>query len=209
MKLTPEFKKAISELSDVEKDKLIFRLIKKDPDLANRIYFELIDTDSVEDKRLIVENEIIKYILLQAKRYYSPGYVLMETRFASGKISEHVKITKDKYGEPYLNLLMLIKTLKENQQNLKNTTFGACYTLNIYIVARVYKILTQIQALHEDLHLEFRELLENLGELFGQFPFLMKVAIQNQLNVNWLFSGEIPNDIVTIQKELRANGFLK
>ena len=37
MKLTPEFKKAISELPNEEKDKLIFRLIKKDPDLANRI----------------------------------------------------------------------------------------------------------------------------------------------------------------------------
>jgi len=209
MKLTPEFKKAISELPNEEKDKLIFRLIKKDPDLANRIYFELIDTDSVEEKRLIIENELVKYIKLQAKRYYSPGYVLMETRFASGKISDHVKITKDKYGEPYLNLLMLIQTLKENQQNLKLSTYGACYTLNIYIVARVYKILTQIQSLHQDFHLEFRESLEKLGELIADFPYLMKVAINNQLDVNWLFSGEIPKDIIARQKELRTNGFLK
>jgi hypothetical protein len=209
MKLTPEFKKAISELPNEEKDKLIFRLIKKDPDLANRIYFELIDTDSVEEKRLIIENELVKYIKLQAKRYYSPGYVLMETRFASGKISDHVKITKDKYGEPYLNLLMLIQTLKENQQNLKLSTYGACYTLNIYIVARVYKILTQIQSLHQDFHLEFRESLEKLGELIVDFPYLMKVAINNQLDVNWLFSGEIPKDIIARQKELRTNGFLK
>ena len=209
MKLTPEFKKAISELPNEEKDKLIFRLIKKDPDLANRIYFELIDTDSVEEKRLIIEDELVKYIKLQAKRYYSPGYVLMETRFASGKISDHVKITKDKYGEPYLNLLMLIQTLGENQHNLKLSTYGACYTLNIYIVARVYKILTQIQALHQDFYLEFRGSLEKLGELIADFPYLMKVAIHNQLDVNWLFSGEIPKDIIARQKELRANGFLK
>ena len=209
MKLTPEFKKAISELPNEEKDKLIFRLIKKDPDLANRIYFELIDTDSVEEKRLIIENELAKYIKLQAKRYYSPGYVLMETRFASGKISDHVKITKDKYGEPYLNLLMLILTLRENKQNLKLSTYGACYTLNIYVVARVYRILTQIQVLHQDFHLEFRESLEKLGELIADFPYLMKVAIHNQLDVNWLFRGEIPKDIAARQKELRANGFLK
>lgn len=209
MKLTPEFKNAISDLPSNEKDKLIFRLLKKDIDLANRIYFELIDTDSAEDKRKIIEKEIVQYINKQSKRFHSAGYVLMETRFLSGKISEHVKITKDKYGEPYLNLLMLIQTLKENQQNLKISTYGACYTLNIYIVARVYKILAQILALHQDLHLEFNELLENLGELIAESPFLMKVAIQNQLDVNWLTKGEIPSDIVKIQKELRANGFLK
>ena len=37
----------------------------------------------------------------------------------------------------------------------------------------------------------------------------MKVAIQNQLDVNWLITDEIPNDIVARQKELRANGLLK
>lgn len=209
MKLTPEFKKAISELSTEEKDKLIFRLIKKDPDLANRIYFELIDTNTVEDRRLIVENELFKYIHKEAGRFHSPGYVLMDARYISGKISDHVKITKDKYGEPYLNLLMLTQTLKENKENLNRTTYGSSYTLNIYIVARVYKILAQIQALHEDLHIEFNELLENLGELIPEFPFLMKVAIQNQLDVNWLIEAEIPNDIVARQKELRANGMLK
>jgi len=29
------------------------------------------------------------------------------------------------------------------------------------------------------------------------------------LDVNWLFSGEIPKDIIARQKELRTNGFLK
>jgi hypothetical protein len=209
MKLTPEFKKAISELPSSEKDKLIFRLLRKDVDIANRIYFELIDTDSVAEKRLIVENDLIKCINMEAKRYYSPGYVLMETRFSSGKITEHVKITKDKYGEPYLNLLMLNHTLQENKENLKLSTYKGAYTFNIYVVSRVYKILTQIEALHEDLHIEFYELLEKLGDLFADMPFLMKVAIQNQLDVNWLFKGEIPKDIVAIQKELRANGYLK
>jgi hypothetical protein len=209
MKLTAEFKKAISELPSTEKDKLIFRLIRKDLDLANRIYFELVDTDSVEEKREDIEGELLKYISKQAKRFHSPGYVLMETRFVSGKISDHVKITKDKFGEPYLNLLMLIHTLKENQQYLKLSTYGSCYTLNIYVVARVYKILGQIQGLHEDLHIEFNELLEKLGELFADIPSLMKVSIQNGLDVNWLINAKIPSNIILIQKELRANGFLK
>lgn len=209
MKISPEFKKAVSELPDKEKDKLIFKLLRKDVDLANRIYFELLDTNTPEQRRNLVENQIVKLIQLEAKRYYSPGYLLMELRSTSGTISEHVKITKDKYGEPYLNLVMLLQALQENKTNLQNAAYRDCYTLNIYIVARVYKILTQILALHEDLHLEFNQLLEKLGELFLDFPFLMKVAINNQLDVNWLIKGDIPEDIAALQKELRQAGFLK
>ena len=46
-----EFKTAIHNLSDLEKDKLILRLLRKDLDLANRLYFELVDTETVEQKR--------------------------------------------------------------------------------------------------------------------------------------------------------------
>ena len=46
-----EFKKAIQELPNTEKDKLIFRLLKRDLDLANRLHFELVDTETVEEKR--------------------------------------------------------------------------------------------------------------------------------------------------------------
>lgn len=209
MKFSPEFKQAISDLPSVEKDKLILRLLKKDEILANRIYFELLDTNTVEDRRLILEVELFEAINEHANRFNSPGYLLIETRWGSGKITEHVKITKDKYGEPYLNLILLIKTLKTNELNLNQCTFGKSYTFNIYIVARVYKILTLIQALHEDLHVEFNDALHELGFLFANSPHLMKVSINNQLNINWLLSGEIPADIVDQQKELRKMGFLR
>ena len=42
-----EFKTAIHNLSDVEKDKLILRLLRKDLDLANRLYFVLLYTETV------------------------------------------------------------------------------------------------------------------------------------------------------------------
>lgn len=209
MKFTPEFKQAISDLPDAEKDKLIFRLLKKDVNLANRIYFELIDINTVEDRRLMIEAEMLKFINSHANKFYSPGYLLVDTRYSSGKITEHVKITKDKYGEPYLNLLLLINTLSKNESNLIASTFQKSYTFNVYVVARVYKILTQIRLLPQDLHMEFRDLLNELGSLFGKFPFLMKVSINNQLDVNCLLSGEIPEDIATIQKELREMGFLR
>ena len=39
--------------------------------------------------------------------------------------------------------------------------------------------------------------------------FLMKEAIRNGFDVNWLLNAEIPEDISTIHKQIRAAGFLK
>lgn len=43
-KYSKEFKEAISRLPSTEKDKLIFRLLKHDMALENRLYFELVNT---------------------------------------------------------------------------------------------------------------------------------------------------------------------
>ena len=51
MTFDPEFKKALQLLPEKEKDKLILRLLKRDLQLANRLQFELVETDSVQDKR--------------------------------------------------------------------------------------------------------------------------------------------------------------
>ena len=66
-----------------------------------------------------------------------------------------------------------------------------------------------IQKLHEDHFIDFKDDLVLLGELFSQNDYLMKNAIQNGLDVNWLLRTEIPEDITQIHKNLRANGFLK
>ena len=53
-----DFKRALQELPEKEKDKLILRLLRRDMDLAEKLYFELVDTDSIEDKRRIMEINI-------------------------------------------------------------------------------------------------------------------------------------------------------
>ena len=46
MEYTKEFKQALSEFSPIEKDRLIFRLLKKDKLLSKKLYFELIDPET-------------------------------------------------------------------------------------------------------------------------------------------------------------------
>ena len=209
MTLDPEFKKALQLLPDVEKDKLILRLLKHDLNLANKLRFELVDIDSAEDKREQLENRMIKRIELATERYYSPGILLMDIREISGEINEHVSITKDKFGEISLNCIMLSKLLELNNERLGVETYSKAYTLYIYIVARIFKILMLIQKQHEDLHIEFQENIETIGELIGNNQNLTKIGIRNGLDVNWLIQFEIPKNIADIYKTLRESGLLK
>lgn len=204
-----ELKKAIQELPSTEKDKLIFRLLRRDLDLANRLHFELVDTETVEDKRAAFEVALLKKITNYSNRFYSVGYLLQDTRLTSGDINEHVKITKDKFGEIILNIKMLSQLLKLNNERIESVAYSKAYTLCIYVIARAFKILLLIKAIDEDYFIDFKEDLALLGKLITNNPSLMKTAINNGLNVNWLISGEIPKNILAIHKEIRANGFLK
>lgn len=207
--ISKELKKAIQELPSAEKDKLIFRLLRRDVDLEKRLHFELVDIDTVEDKRIAFETSMLKKIAGFSERFYSVGYLLQDTRYTSGDISHHVKITKDKFGEISLNIKMLIEVLKHNNERIQNEKHSKSYTLCIYIIARAFKILLLIDAIDDDYFIEFKEDLNLLGQLIGQNHSLMKTAIHHGLDVNWLISGEIPIDIVEIHKNLKQNGFLK
>jgi hypothetical protein len=204
-----ELKKAIQELPSTEKDKLIFRLLRRDLDLANRLHFELVDVETVDDKRAAFEIVMIEKINYFSNHFYSVGYLLQDTRFLSGEISYHVKITKDKFGEISLNLKMLIQLLTLNNDKIQKQTYSKAYTLCIYVIARAFKILLLIKAIDEDYFIDFKEDLNTLGLMIVGNPMLMRTAINNGLDVNWLISGEIPSDIVAIHKELREKGFLK
>lgn len=209
MTFTKEFKEAIQNLPSAEKDKLILRLLKKDLVLANQLLFQLVDTDSVDQKRDFVEKELTRYLNKSIVRYYSIGIFLMEMRFCSGKINDHVRITKDKVGEISLNIQLLTESIQHIKLYILNTKPRDNYTTCIYIIARTFKILLLIKAQHEDLHLEYRKTVIKLGQLIGENDVLMQYAIHNGLDVNWLLRYEIPDNIVAIHKEIRANGLLK
>lgn len=205
----PDFKKAIQSLSSEEKDKLLFRLLKRDLQLVNKLRFELIDTDSVEDKRQRLEEKIVKRLMSSHHRYYSASYLLMDLRDISGEINDHVYITKDKFGEISLNCKMIRKILELNNQNIRNEKPGQVYTVCIYIVARMFKILMLIQKQHEDLHLEFREDIEAIGKYMFDNHNIMKVSINNGFDIVWLLKFIIPENLPDIYKDLRKNGFLR
>lgn len=209
MKFEQDFKDALAQLPNKEKDKLILRLLKKDISLANQLYFQLLDTRSVEELRNNVEQKIEEFFHYRSNNFYSPGILMMYVRDVSGAITEHVSTTKDKFGEPYLNCVMLISALQNNSANLIQCSKGDTFKFNTYVIARIFKILTQVRALHEDLRYDFQELFEKLITEMIQLPTLMDATIYHGLDMNWINYQEIPENIVAIQKELRQRGYLK
>ncbi|WP_439130805.1 hypothetical protein [Polaribacter sp.] len=211
MTYSKEFKEALSNLPSKEKDKLILRLLKKDLVLANRLLFELVNTDTVEDQRDKLEKRLLSFVERTAQKGHSSiGYLNFEVRDLSGLINEHVSITKDKFGEAHLNLVMLNEVLKLNRNFILNSKPPAKRKkFCIAVMARVFKILLIINKLNDDFFIEFEENLKVLGNLISANKFLMEEAIRNGLDVNWLLIPEIPEDIVAIHKEIRESGFLK
>ena|SRR5690606_11809056 len=157
--LSPELKKAIKNLKPDEKDKLLFRLIPKVPDLVSRLEFELLeDGETTDSRREELANQI--KALMQEKPY-SPGYLMMDMRSLSGDISRHVKTTKDKYGEVSLNLLMLLEAL-ENHTDFVLKNLRKAGTFQEYVVKRTETVLKNLQKLHPDLHVEFEDSLNRV-----------------------------------------------
>ena len=209
MTFNNEFKEAVSHLPSKEKDKLILRLLKKDLVLANRLYFELVDDRTVDQRRAILEERVKHRIKRATETFWSVGYLTMDMRYLSGEITEHLRITKDKYGEVSLNLLMLNEVLKYNQKRILEAVPRKARKISIYIIARAFKILILIQKLHPDYRIDFEEGLWTLGQRIGENEILMHTAINNGFDVNWLLHEELPENLTQVHADLRKQGFLK
>lgn len=210
MKFDKEFKEAILNLPQKEKDKLLLRLLKKDLDLVNKLHFELISTSSVDDERVLMENRIIEHIGVYKNRVYSFRFYLRLIRGISADITAHVKKTNDKYGEVSLNILMLNTFFEAFKDQLPKEMPGQAYKIIIYIIARAFKILLLAQKLHEDYFLDLESDLMKLGNYFSGNHVIMKMCVNNGFDVNWLLSvHDIPEDLPAIHKQIREAGFLR
>jgi hypothetical protein len=129
---------------------------------------------------------------LKTTSFYSPGYLLLDLRAYSGRITEHVKTTKDKLGEIELNFFMLNEAFDLFAEKLLAYKLHQSATLNEYVVQRTLKLLKLLSKMHEDYHLEFRDSMRSLGAHFDKNAGLKLEAKQAGLKLNWLLEGEVP-----------------
>jgi len=189
-KLSDELKEAITLLSNKEKDKLLFRLIRKDAALVERLTFELLENkESKDDRREAIYQAVDKGF--ERYRFYSPGYLLLTLRSISGDINRHVKTTKDKYGEIQLNLLMLNKSLGLFGEKIRKFPHHKQRTFNTYVVKRAVKLVGLLRKLHEDYLLDFQEDISKLGHYIDEQPHMKPFAETLGLDIEMLKRGTI------------------
>lgn len=208
MEYSKEFKAALSQLSNIEKDRLIFRLLKKDKILSKKLYFELIDEETADQKRDQME-EIVKEKVEYAAKYISnQKYFVVLIRKISAEITEHVKVTTDKFGDVSLNLFLINQILEYNDK-LSRQRFNDIYKLYLYIINKIVKALALTKKLDEDYWMEIDQLLSTVYEKVTNNIYLEKLFINNGIDFNWFNAERIPDHFDLIIKDIKSQGFLK
>lgn len=206
---TPEFKAALAMLPSKEKDKLLWRLIKRDELLARRLEFELLAPYDAIDKRNELAEQIQNIIISMLGRRERLSAILSQFRYLSGDITRHVYITKDKVGEISLNFVLLQVAM----QLLNNTSylFGGRNTQKyvVYMLNKLYRTCMLVNKLHSDFHIELEDDAQKLGEIMQANPDLMKYVKHHKFNVNWLLDFEIPDDLDEHYKVVKQEGLLR
>ena len=208
MEYSKEFKQALSEFSPIEKDRLIFRLLKKDQLLSKNLYFELIDPETTDQKRDQMEENVTEKLASAARYIGNPKYYLSTIRTISAEITEHVKVTTDKFGEVYLNLF-LVDQILENNDSFAQQRFDNVYKLYIYLINKIVRALLLIKKIDEDYWMEFDEILGKIDDKVHENRYLEKLFINNGIDFNWLQSENLPENLDLIIKNIKSQGFLR
>lgn len=159
MAISEELKRAIVQMPQKEKDKLLLRLVAKDANLVQRFEFELIEHgDTVQIRRDDIKQRILK---VAARTHDTPGWMMMDMRSFSGEISQHVKITKDKYGEIEL-IIYLFLTFFEHQSAMlliHNSRSDSCAE---YIAKKVDSLVKKLNKFNPDYYVDFERDMQKL-----------------------------------------------
>ena len=208
MEYSKEFKQALSEFSSIEKDRLIFRLLKKDKLLSKKLYFEIIDPETTDQKRDQMEENVTEKLASAARYIGNPKYYLSTIRTISAEITEHVKVTTDKFGEVYLNLI-LVHQILENNDSFAQQRFDNVNKLYIYLINKIVRALLLIKKIDEDYWMEFDEILGKIDDKVHENRYLEKLFINNGIDFNWLQSENLPENLDLIIKNIKSQGFLR
>ncbi|HZJ80778.1 MAG TPA: hypothetical protein VFC69_09425 [Dysgonamonadaceae bacterium] len=205
---TPEFKAALALLPSKEKDKLLWRLIKRDELLAHRLEYELLAPYDAVDKRNELADKIRQSATFMLKQEDILSSVLSQFRYMSGDITRHVYITKDKVGEILLNFVLL----KEAINLLNNPKYRFPRDLHKYVVYmtnKLFRTCMLVNKLHIDYHIELEDDAHKLGQIIGDNDIMMQYLKHVMFDVKWLLQFDIPEGLDKHYKEVKQDGLLK
>jgi hypothetical protein len=151
--ISTELKSEILALPNKEKDKLLLRLIAKNDILVEQLQFQLVEENlTTEARRQDVQVELDK---IYQQKIISTSQLFAEIRATSALITRHVKVTKDKYGEVEL-LLNLLYDPFDMKPHLFTDLNRTNDKISYYLAKRTVFYLKKLEALNEELRLDFQ-----------------------------------------------------
>jgi len=150
--LAPEFKEIISSLSTEEKEKIIFRICKKNKDIYETLLFEYMKDESGRDFFKETKNEIASQFTCFWSRVIQKELARAVTHSIKA-INRFASITNDKKQEADLLNFLLKIIFTEFSEEL-----GTCWTTFDSKVGTATRRLLNLvnKKLHEDHHIEYK-----------------------------------------------------
>ncbi|TAG69320.1 MAG: hypothetical protein EAZ26_07245, partial [Runella slithyformis] len=144
--------KAIVQMPQKEKDKLLLQLVGKNDNLVLRLEYELLEQgDTLNLRREVIKKSILR---IAQMTHHTPGWMMMDMRSLSGDITQHVKTTKDKYGDIELTLFLL-KTFFDHQLDLLQVHNSRSDSCAEYIAKKTDGMLKKLNKFDEDYYVDF------------------------------------------------------
>lgn len=186
-KISDELKKAILKMPQNEKDKLLLRLIAKDELLIAKLNHQLLEDEADTE---LQKQEILKKIREifsdEGKKhyFYTPGLLMMGMRDWSGNISHHVKVTKDKFGEIELTVV-LVNVVFDNYANFLQKEQKRADTFAEYVVKKADFVLKKLQKIDEDYYMDFAEEVNKMLNYIANYSPCNAMAKELKLPKIW------------------------
>ncbi len=192
VKLSIELKKAIENINDKDKNKLIFRLLPSNAVLVETLEFQLLEqAETTEHRRDDLRKDIQRMLNKFPESYNTPWVLVKEIRRMSSLITRHVKVTKDKLGEIDLHFYLLNGIIRSNYKALFNENHYVMEKLAKYTVLRAKRINTLLSKIHEDYLLEFETDMKELGNFIQNINSLEVEAANQGFDVSYFMKGEL------------------
>ncbi len=186
-KLTDEQKAMVRALAPREKDRLLLRLIAKDPLLLEQLTFAHLEDGNSTPERTDDFRAAYRNRLGGWSGGISPGELMMQLRYCSGDLTRHVRVTKDKFGEVQLTVEMIHYALDDNMKAMRQRyrSRERWEKLALWIARRLKATLPKASKLHPDLWLDFEAQLNDLLLMVHDAPELNRAAEEQGLPRRW------------------------
>ncbi|QMU28903.1 hypothetical protein [Adhaeribacter radiodurans] len=160
-----EFKRALKELSEKEKENLILRAVRRDAELYDMLVFELLDDVTMEHLLEETSEKIHDLMHTTSGRSFAKS-LNKSLRKAIKEIARFKRITKDAKGEVELHIFLL-KLIFDNFTGQFESVYRSFFVTTARLTVRTGQLIRK--NLHEDYQIEYKAYLDEfLAHLHGR-----------------------------------------